>query len=72
MLVETTTNLNLEELEKLIIAIVDERLKQQKVRLSSPNQQELQQIFQSIDEHIWKPPASAPSTLEMLQQERQS
>ncbi len=70
MLVETNINLDLEQLKNLIREIVDERLKQQKVIFSKPDQQQLKQVFQSIDNHIWKPPSGVPSTLEMLQEDR--
>jgi hypothetical protein len=50
--------------------MVDERLTQYKVIQETPNQQQLKEIFDSIDSHIWNPPNSAPSTLQLLQEDR--
>lgn len=69
MLSETISNLNLEQLKSLIISIVDERIEQKQNSPSTPNRKQLQEIFNSIDAHIWIPPSSTPSTLEILQEE---
>jgi hypothetical protein len=70
MLTQSISNLNLEQLHNLIITIVDQRLKRHQNTQINPSKQELEQIFRSIDQNIWTPPSDAPSTLEMLQEER--
>ena len=62
--------LNFEELKTLIVSIVDERLREQKIIKQSSNQHQLTEIFKSIDSHIWNPPNSVPSTLKLLQEDR--
>jgi hypothetical protein len=70
MLNQSRSTLDSEQLEKFIIAVVDSRLESHKNRKLTPNKEELREIFKSIDQHIWIPPVNAPSTLEMLQSER--
>lgn len=70
MLPQPLSNLSIEQLKRLVISIVDERLSQHQVIQKTPNQQQLQELFNSIDSHIWNPPSSAPSTLQLLQEER--
>jgi hypothetical protein len=68
MLKQPLSNLNFEELKTLIVSIVDERLREQKIIKQSSNQHQLTEIFKSIDSHIWNPPNSVPSTLQLLQE----
>jgi hypothetical protein len=70
MLQKSLSNLSIEQLKTLVFSMVDERLTQYKVIQETPNQQQLKEIFDSIDSHIWNPPNSAPSTLQLLQEDR--
>jgi hypothetical protein len=70
MLQKSISNLSIEQLKTLVFSMVDERLTQYKVIQETPNQQQLKEIFDSIDSHIWNPPSSAPSTLQLLQEDR--
>jgi glycogen synthase len=56
MLPQPLSNLSIEQLKSLVISIVDERLSQHQVIQKTPEQQQLQEIFNSIDSHIWNPP----------------
>jgi hypothetical protein len=70
MLQKSLSNLSIEQLKSLVFSIVDERLMQHKVIQETLNQQQLKERFDSIDSHIWNPPTSAPSTLQLLQEDR--
>jgi hypothetical protein len=70
MVSQHLSNLSIEQLKTLVISIVDERLKQHNVIQEKLNKQQLQELFNSIDSHICNPPNSAPSTLQLLQEDR--
>lgn len=70
MITTPLSSLSLEDLQTLIISIVDDRLTKKYIVKQMPSQQKLQEIFSSIDLNIWIPPVSVPSTLEILQEER--
>ncbi|MCG5059104.1 MAG: hypothetical protein KA714_14250 [Limnoraphis sp. WC205] len=70
MVSQHLSNLSIEQLKTLVISIVDERLKQHNVIQEKLNKQQLQELFNSIDSQIWNPPNSAPSTLQLLQEDR--
>jgi hypothetical protein len=65
-------DLTVAELRTLITQIVDERLilwLQEPPRLVDP--EDLQKIFESIDNHIWTPPPGAPTGSEIIIAERE-
>ncbi|WP_013323267.1 hypothetical protein [Gloeothece verrucosa] len=70
MKAQNISQLTLEELTALITKLVDERISQVQHPLQAIDQEHLKKLFRSIDNHMWTPPADAPSTLELLRQDR--
>lgn len=63
-------DLTVGEFKALINQVLNERLglqAEQPVKKRS-----LQEVFESIDRHIWTPPPGAKSSLEMLREDRDS
>ena len=60
-------DLTLEELE----AMIDEAIERKLQGLLKPHDpRSLEEVFASIDRHMWTPPPGAPSPLEMLREDR--
>ncbi len=67
---KAVAELTMEEFKAIIAQVVDERLQQER-HLSIPvKKRSLQEVFESIDRHMWTPPTGAKSTLEMLREDR--
>jgi hypothetical protein len=67
MAAERIADMTLDELKVLVNKPVDERI-QQLYRPKDPRS--LEEILDSIDQHMWTPPPGAPSTLELLREDR--
>ncbi len=70
MLQKHLYNLSVSQLKTLVFSRVYERLIQYKLIQKKTNKQQLKEILNSIDSHIWNPPSSTPSTLQLLQKDR--
>ena len=64
---ERVGDMTLEELKALIETTVDQRIG--KVRKLG-GKRSVQEVLDSIDEHLWTPPPGTPSTLELLREDR--
>ncbi|GAA6619165.1 hypothetical protein [Scytonema sp. NUACC26] len=60
-------DMTVDELKALIASVVDERLRSQE---QSGEKRSLQEIFDSIDRHMWTPPPGAKTSLELLREDR--
>jgi len=67
MAVERIGEMTLTELKQLIKHEVDERLEG---LLKPKTTRSLQEILDSIDQHMWTPPPGTPSTGELLREDR--
>lgn len=74
----TIANMTPEELKKLIEATVDQRLTRLLGDFELPELVEeeddtrsLEEVFASIDQHMWTPPPGAKSSLELLREDRE-
>ncbi|MBD1937829.1 hypothetical protein [Microcoleus sp. FACHB-68] len=63
-------DLTLEELKGLIAQVVDQRLRHEQQPQRPVDKEALKKTLESIDSHMWTPPPGAPSTLEMLREDR--
>jgi hypothetical protein len=64
---ERVGDMTLEELKALIETTVDQRIR--KVRTLG-GKRNVQEVLDSIDKHRWTPPPGAPSSLELLREDR--
>ena len=60
-------DMTVDELKVMIATVVDERLRNKEKR---GEKRSLQEIFDSIDRHMWTPPPGAKSSLELLREDR--
>jgi hypothetical protein len=60
-------DMTLEELQTMIDKTVERKLQQ---LLGTPDPRSLEEIFDSIDRHMWTPPPGAKSSLELLREDR--
>ncbi len=67
MATERVGDMTLEELTALIETTVDQRIRKIRTLGSKRN---VQEVLDSIDEHLWTPPPGTPSTLELLREDR--
>lgn len=80
---QRVADLTVSEFKTLIAQVLDDRLKngqQQQGAVESLQKEQklqpavgkrsLQEVFDSIDSHIWTPPNGTPSTLEMIREDR--
>lgn len=63
-------DLTIEEFKALMSEIIDERLRLWQQPQPVVDKEALKKTFESIDRHLWTPPPGAPSTLEMLREDR--
>lgn len=67
MSAERVGDMTLDELKVLIKQEVDQHLQ----RVSKPKDpRTVQEILDSIDQHMWTPPPGTPSTLDLLREDR--
>ena len=63
-------DLTVVEFKAIINEVLNERLGQQAEQ--PVKKRSLQEVFESIDRHIWTPPPGAKSSLELLREDRDS
>ncbi len=67
---QRVADMTLEELKATIAQVVDERMRQGVKSERPKKKRSLQEIMDSIDRNMWTPPPGAPSTLELLREDR--
>ncbi len=78
----TIANMTVEELKQMIDESVNRRLKELLGEFEiddetffgdeAPDTRNLEEIFESIDQNMWTPPAGAKTSLELLREDRES
>ena len=70
MTIQTISEMTLDELKALITQTVDQRLSKKTLLERSDDRRSKQEVLESIRRNRWTPPPGAPSTLEMLREDR--
>ena len=63
-------DMTLSDLEALIAQIVDRRIKKSSLHERPKDTRSREEVLESINRNRWTPPPGAPSTLEMLREDR--
>jgi hypothetical protein len=63
-------DMTLSDLEALIAQIVDRRIKKNSLHERPKDTRSREEVLESIKRNRWTPPPGAPSTLEMLREDR--
>lgn len=81
-MVNTIANMTHNELEQLINTLIEQRLKHLFGEFEineddffadeEPDTRSLEEVYASIDAHMWTPPPGAKSSLELLREDRES
>ncbi len=70
MATERVGNMTLGELTRIVERIIEARLVEDEGDVPEVNNEQLERIFDSIDQNMWTPPPGAKSTLELLREDR--
>lgn len=74
---DTIANMTHSELEHLINTLIEQRLKHLLGEFEIDDNEaldtrSLEEVYASIDAHMWTPPSGAKSSLELLREDRES